>query len=236
MSKKKRTVAQIFFVVSALILCSCSGLIKSVSGTERGLLTILALGDSYTVGEGVENYERWPIQLRDSLNAKGFRVSWVDIVAKTGWTTDELDLGMNEINPKARYDIVTLLIGVNNQYRGRSVEEYSAQFTRLLHRAAIFTNGNYRRLIVLSIPDWGITPFANDRGRKKISEEIDTYNDVKRQVCNSRKVKYINITDISRKAEIDSTLLAEDGLHPSGKMYSQWVSRILPDLIKMLGE
>jgi len=191
--------------------------------------TYLALGDSYTIGEGVLETERFPIRLASLLNEHGYEVDTPRIIAKTGWTTDELSVALDEKEPIGKFDFVTLLIGVNNQYRGRDVENYRKEFVKLLNRVAGYTH-SIKNVIVVSIPDWGVTPFAISKGRDKeiVSEEIDLYNSIKKEETEKAGARYIYITDISKKAQDDEALLADDGLHPSGKMYSLWVERIFP--------
>ncbi|WP_282298557.1 GDSL-type esterase/lipase family protein, partial [Stenotrophomonas sp. PS02289] len=123
-------------------------------------LRYLALGDSYTIGEGVAEQGRWPVQLSAALRAAGVDIADPQIIATTGWTTDELDAGIDAAAPQGPFDLVTLLIGVNNQYRGRSVDEYRTQFSALLQRALGFAGQRAQRVLVLAIPDWGVTPFA----------------------------------------------------------------------------
>jgi lysophospholipase L1-like esterase len=193
-------------------------------------LRYLALGDSYTIGEGVPESGRWPVQLAHALRADGLPMADPRIIAQTGWTTDELDAAIDAVNPLAEYDLVSLLIGVNNQYRGRSVEEYRAQFTGLLERAVGFAQWRRERVVVLSIPDWGITPFAvsDARGAMRIGAEIDAFNLATRQVCGERGVAFVDITAASRERGAEVAMLADDGLHPSSAMYAQWTRLALP--------
>jgi lysophospholipase L1-like esterase len=190
--------------------------------------TILALGDSYTIGEQVEGQLNFPNQLVTLLNQKGFDFSPPAIVAKTGWTTDELQAAVKQANLHKSYDFVTLLIGVNNQYRGRSEQEYAPEFEALLKQAIHFAGNETDHVIVLSIPDWGVTPFAQAHGRDKIqvAREIDTYNDTNRQIADRYHVHYVNVTAWTREAAIDHSLLAADGLHPSAKEYKRWAEKI----------
>lgn len=205
------------------------------AGEMKKNLSYLALGDSYTVGESVSEKERWPIQLVSALEAEGYNFDRVQIIAKTGWTTDELTQGIASEKPGGNYDLVSLLIGVNNQYRGRSVDEFKIQFTSLLDLAIDFAGGNKEYVFVVSIPDWGVTPFAAERDGEKIATEIDLYNAVKKDICQQYGVLYIPITDISREARSDPALVATDGLHPSGRMYGRWVDeRIAPQIIQVL--
>ena len=194
----------------------------------------LALGDSYTIGESVAENDRWPIQLADSLRLRGLNVSEPYIIAKTGWTTDELQEGIDLANPKGPYDLVSLLIGVNNQYRGRTSQEYRIQFLQLLEQAILFANGKTKRVIVLSIPDWGVTPFAANRNQNQIATEIDQFNSINKEEANLKNVHYVDVTPFSREARSDLSLIASDGLHPSGKMYSGWVKLALPKVFVAL--
>lgn len=191
--------------------------------------TYLALGDSYTIGESVSESERFPILLTEKLRKRGYEIDDPLIIAKTGLTTDELSAALDEKEPIGKFDFVTLLIGVNNQYRGRDSEEFRKEFVQLLTRASGYTQ-SIENVIVVSIPDWGVTPFAIEKGRdpQKVGEEIALYNSIKKEETEKAGAQYVYITDISKKANNDETLLAEDKLHPSGKMYSFWVERILP--------
>ena len=197
-------------------------------------LRYLALGDSYTIGESVSVDQRFPNLLADALREQGLPLDSPLIIARTGWTTDELDAGINETNPQGMYDLVTLLIGVNNQYRGRDIEEYREQFRALLSRAIAFADGDADHVIVVSIPDWGVTPFAGDRDSARIGDEIDAFNAVNREEATKAGARYVNITPISRLAFDDRTLIARDGLHPSGKMYRMWVELLLPEALEIL--
>jgi len=178
----------------------------------------LALGDSYTIGESVAVEERWPVQL-----AKTLHIGEPEIIAKTGWTTDELNAAIDKANPQGPYELVTLLIGVNNQYRGRSAAQYRDEFRALLQRAVSFAGENAAHVIVVSIPDWGVTPFAKGRDRATIAREIDEFNAINREEAVKAGAHYADITPISRRAAQDPTLVAPDGLHPSAKMYSEWI-------------
>jgi lysophospholipase L1-like esterase len=184
--------------------------------------TYLALGDSYTIGESAAESERYPVQLAKMLNKDGIAVADPQIIARTGWTTDELDAAIDRAAPKGPYDLVTLLIGVNNQFRGRSEEEYKKQFDGLLKRAIGFAGNDAGRVIVFSIPDWVVTPFAKRFDGAKVGKEIDRFNAVAKELTEKAGCKFIDITPISRKAPSDTSLIARDGLHPSGAMYTEW--------------
>lgn len=186
---------------------------------------MLALGDSYTIGEGVDAEQRWPIQLQRELQEAGIPLESVQIVARTGWTTDELRSAMDATTLLPRYDLVSLLIGVNNQYRGRPAEEYETEFAELLRRAIRLAGEDPQRVLVLSIPDWGVTPFAEGRDRTEIGTQIDAFNSINQRVSNAADVHYVEVTEISRRASHDAALVASDGLHPSATMYGLWVER-----------
>jgi lysophospholipase L1-like esterase len=199
-------------------------------------INYLALGDSYTIGESVPEKERWSNQLAAMMQSfpQFTKSIEVTIIARTGWTTSELWDGIQarEISPP--YDLVSLLIGVNNQYRGYDINEYREQFVFLLNKSVEYAGGDPNRVIVLSIPDWGVTPFASGRDREQIAQEIDEFNAVNRAETENAGAHYVDITPISREAANDSSLIAPDGLHPSGKMYAEWASLALPIVLKIL--
>lgn len=190
-------------------------------------LPYLALGDSYTIGEGVEPAGRWPMQLAAALRDIGVDVDDPTIIATTGWTTDELEAGIDADAPQGPFELVSLLIGVNDQYRGRSVDEYRPRFTALLQRALAFAGDRAPRVLVLSIPDWGVTPYAvaSGRDRVQIGQELDAYNAAAAAICAEHDVAFVDITDLSRQLGGESVMLAEDGLHPSAAMYTLWHQR-----------
>lgn len=201
---------------------------SSAAPPTAGALRLLALGDSYTIGEAVEPRDRWPNQLHEALRRRehaGF--GSVRIIARTGWTTDELSTAINAAGDLAPpYDLVTLLIGVNNQYRGRDVATFRPEFAALLERAVGFAGGSTDRVLVLSIPDWGVMPFANGRDRAKIAAEIDAYNAVCRDEASRRAVRFVDVTPISRRAKTQPDLCASDDLHPSGEQYRLWAEAV----------
>jgi lysophospholipase L1-like esterase len=190
----------------------------------------LALGDSYTIGEGVGGSGRWPLQLAAALRDEGIALGDPRIIATTGWTTDELASAMDAAEPLGEWDFVSLLIGVNNQYRGRDVDDYVGEFATLLQRAIALASGRADRVLALSIPDWGVTPFARDSGRDlaRIAAELDAYNQAAREICASLGVAFVDITGISRDRGGDPDMLADDGLHPSAAMYARWAQAALP--------
>jgi lysophospholipase L1-like esterase len=211
-------------------------LAKPIGRLDNMTYTYLALGDSYTIGESVLLQENFPYQTVQLLRNAGFDPIAIgfkapEIIAKTGWTTDELQTAINNHKFLPKYDFVTLLIGVNNQYRGRPVENYKPEFESLLKQAIQFAGNDASHVFVLSIPDWGATPFAEGRDRKQIAKEIDEYNATNKAIAEKYKVTYIDITPGTREVANDPTLVAADGLHPSAKDYRRWAVK-LADKIK----
>jgi lysophospholipase L1-like esterase len=195
-------------------------------------LRYLALGDSYTIGEGVPAADRWPEQWARALRATGTAIDAPRIIARTGWTTDELSAAMDAEEPLGQWDLATLLIGVNDQYRGRPVAQFRETVVPLLARVLALVGGRPDRVLVLSIPDWGVTPFARASGRdvSQIADELDAYNDATRHACAAQGVTWLDITGLTRDAGMRRDMLVDDGLHPSGKMYAAWVEKILDEL------
>jgi lysophospholipase L1-like esterase len=201
-----------------------------------GELRYLALGDSYSIGEGVAADGRWPAQLAGTLRARGIPLADPEILATTGWTTDELSAAMDGHAFKPPYDLVSLLIGVNNQYRGRDLDDFRAEFRALLERAVALAGGRPDRVLVVSIPDWGVTRFAARSGRdlEQVAREIDAFNAVKREEADAQSVAFVDITGISRVAGDEAAMLAEDGLHPSAAQYARWTAAIAPVAERLL--
>ncbi len=199
-------------------------------------ITYLALGDSYTIGEAVTQIESFPYQLVNQLTSDGIVLSSPKIIAKTGWTTNELQTAIKAESVTQNYDIVTLLIGVNNQYRGNSPITYRKEFKELLQTAINFAGKNKNRVFVISIPDWGITPFGKASGKdvKNIGLEIDTFNAIAKEETLTMDISFTDITLGSRNAATDLALVASDGLHPSGQMYAEWAKKVAPSVIKAL--
>jgi lysophospholipase L1-like esterase len=197
------------------------------------LITYLALGDSYTIGEGVPAEGRWPAQLAASLRNEGVSLADPVILATTGWTTDELSAAMDRADFAPPWGLVSLLIGVNNQYRGRGVDDYRGEFRRLLERAITLAAGRGDHVLVLSIPDWGVTPFARDSGRDaaRIAAELDAYNAAAREETLRLGAHWVDITPISRE---HPGLLADDGLHPAAAQYARWAQAAQPVAQAML--
>lgn len=206
---------------------------------ERSEVRLLALGDSYTIGEGVAADERWPARLVAMLRARGVEAEDPTIVAHTGWTTDQLRAAIKTAHLDAPYDLVTLLIGVNNQYRGRHADEYRVEVERLLQCAIRLAGARAGRVMVLSIPDWSVTPFATSaaaggRDRARTASEINAFNRVSRDVAAAAGAHWVDVTVVSRRAASEPDLVAADGLHPSSAMYAEWARLLTPVVLEVL--
>lgn len=211
-------------LVCLLMLCTTTLMAQKKS---KNMHTYLALGDSYTIGEQVAPELNFPNQTVTMLNKLGLSVAAPKIIAVTGWTTDELVAAIKEENLTGTYTFVTLLIGVNNQYRGRSVDNYKEEYTALLQQAIAFAGGRADRVFVLSIPDWGVTPFAEGRDTKQIAKDIDAYNAAKEAITKAHKCHWLNITESTRQHGTDESYLVEDKLHYSGKEYAVWAEGLV---------
>ena len=209
-------------------------LILSVNIMAQEKKTYLALGDSYTIGESVEAEKRWPHQLVSRLEKDGVSFDTPEIIAVTGWTTHELIEGIESSGNRKKYDMVSLLIGVNNQYRGYHIEIYKNEFAELLFTAARFAGNDFSKVFVVSIPDYGVTPFAESKDPEKIAREIDQYNKIAKEICKENNVRFYDITPVSKTAKGKEELTAEDGLHPSGEMYELWVNEMYAGVLKHL--
>lgn len=196
--------------------------------------TYLALGDSYTIGEAVPEASRWGEQLAWLLRREGMAVSSPRIIARTGWTTAELMQAIEAEQVRETFDLVSLLIGVNNQYRGQSLELFRAEFGQLLHMATRFASGRPYHVLVLSIPDWGVTPFAEGRDREQIAQEINRFNAVAQEEVQREGAVWVDITPVSRAAATNPAFIAPDRLHFSGDMYRVWAGLALPLARQML--
>jgi lysophospholipase L1-like esterase len=198
-------------------------------------LRALALGDSYTSGERVALSERWPVRLVELVRERGVRIDAPHVVARTGWSTVELAAGVDRANPQGPFDLVMLQVGVNDQVKGRSLESYRREFGALVARAVAYAGGDPMAVIVLSVPDWGVTPAADGQDRARIAEEIDRLNRINREVTWQLGAQYIDVTPISRLAGEEPELLTEDGLHPSALMYDMWAHVALRTACEALG-
>ena len=193
----------------------------------------LALGDSYTIGQSVEVNQRWPEQFLKELKSSVNAIDTLQIIARTGWRVDELKEAMNSSNLEPPYGLVSLLIGVNNQYQGQSANDFRPEFIEILEKSLKLVNNRKERLFVVSIPDWGASPYGFGFDRAKVSKEINDFNSVVKEESEKRGLRYFDITAISRRALLDRTLIASDGLHPSGKMYKLWVDKMIPIISKV---
>ena len=194
----------------------------------------LALGDSYTIGESIPLQKSFPYQTIQLLRKKEYKFSAPEIIAKTGWTTGELQTAINSLVLLSKYDFVTLLIGVNNQFRGKEAIEYKENFEELLKKAIELTNGKKEHVLVVSIPDYSITPFAKSMDIEKIAKEIEVFNGINKALSIQYKVQYVDVTAASKEAKIHPDLIAHDGLHPSENEYAQWAKKIADVIIEQL--
>ena len=197
-------------------------------------MRFLALGNSYTVGTGVPPEGRWPEQLARRVCQSGLPPAEVRLVAQNGWTTDELMRGIQVARLSPTFDLVSLQIGVNNQFRGYALQTYQHEFRRLLETANALAGGKSNHVLVLSIPDWSVTPFAAGRDRTQIALEIDRFNAINRSEAENGGTQYVDVTPLTRKKGGQAAFLAPDGLHPSGKMYAAWVQLLLPTVMAVL--
>ena len=208
---------------------------------QNATLRYLALGDSYTIGESVAEADRWPMQLVARLRESGTAITEPEILATTGWTTDELSAAMDAHHFSPPYDLVSLAIGVNNQYRGRDADNYAAELDVLLSRAIALAGGHRERVFMLSIPDWGVTRFGRESGRDtaEIAGQLDTLNTRAAKLCAKHDIAFVDIMPVSRTRGGEVAMMASDGLHPSGALYAEWTALTLPvvrDLISASGD
>lgn len=226
-----------FFTFAFLSQCTPSPQTSTIenNGISHPItIKYLALGDSYTIGESVSEPLRWPLQLADSLKKNGVETITVDIIARTGWTTAELKQGIIDNPPSPPYDLVSLLIGVNNQYRGYDIEIYRTEFRELLEQAIEFANNDSSRVFVVSIPNYGVTPFGQTRGEDIIRKELLEYDAMAKEIATEYNIPFVNITQISERAKENLSFIASDKLHPSGDMYSEWVHEMLPTVLSLI--
>jgi len=229
---------KLYFLCLGLIIASCSSTIdvQDNQEPENPRFSYLALGDSYTIGESVEEAERWPVQLAEQLRSRGYKMAAPKIIAKTGWTTEDLLLGMeNELNIQRDFDLVSILIGVNNQYQGKRITEYEEDLRTIFRKAVNHSKTLEKGVFAVSIPDYGYTPFGS-ANQEEISAEIDRFNAVFKRIADEFNVPFYNITPISRDAADHPDLVASDGLHPSGLMYKSWVDQIVNQVAEKLPE
>lgn len=230
---EKLPLQSVFRALNIYIVCFLTCVTMDTYGqtlSKKTPIRFLALGDSYTIGESVAELQRWPVQLINALKSRGYTSQNPKIIAVTGWRADDLQNGLDNSSLTQDYNLVSLLIGVNNQFQGKPLSEYQGQFEVLLDRAIRYAGGDKSKVFVVSIPDYGYTPFGMEN-QSEISGQIDAFNAVNKSIAEKKAVTYIDITDISRRGLKDRSLVADDGLHPSGKMYALWVERILENLL-----
>lgn len=223
-------ITSILLIFSAVAFNWCTA---QKENTTESSVTYLALGDSYTIGESVKKEKQWPRQLRVVLDSAGFTIEEPKIIAKTGWRTDDMLGAAKKEVKEDRFDIVSLLIGVNNEYQGKSPKSFKPEFEECIKYAIDHCNKGREGVFVLSIPDYGYTPFG-ENNQKRITKRINAYNKLCKEVCEKNDILFINITDISRKVVSNPDLVATDGLHPSGKQYYMWVQEVQEKLIALL--
>jgi lysophospholipase L1-like esterase len=218
-----------FYFVLLFAFSAKATMSQSMLSTEK--LRFIALGDSYTIGESVAEDQRWPVQLVNKFRAQGIDCADPTIIATTGWRTDDLKRAIYAAKPAKNFNMVSLLIGVNNQYQGKSAQSYAPEFEDLLIMAIGYAGGDKSKVFVVSIPDYGFTPFGKSK-QADITKALDEFNALNKSITEKHGVKYFNITEISRKGFEDPELVASDGLHPSGKMYALWTDLIFKGVQK----
>ena len=222
------------YIIAFLLITSIGSNMNAQTNTlNQKPLRYLALGDSYTIGESVAESERWPVYLAARLASEGYSIETPKIIAKTGWRTDQLQEAIEADGAIGEWDLVSLLIGVNNQYQGKTVESYEIEFNRLVQMALKLAGGNADKVFIVSIPDYGKTPFGAAKANQ-IAKELKAYNKVNKAIAKKYDIQYFNITPISEKAKNDLELVADDTLHPSGKMYKAWVDMMFNKVLKMV--
>lgn len=226
----------LFVVLLTLTGCGSDGAVPPSPETRpEGRQRYLALGDSYTIGEAVVPRLRFPVQLANLLATRGKRVDEPVTIARTGWTASELMAAVEADPPEGEFSLVTLLVGVNDQYRARDAAEYREDFREMLQKAISFASGSApSRVVVVSIPDWGLMPYAEGRDRAAIAAEIDRFNEVAREEADRAGARWVDVTTFSRSVSHREPMIASDGLHPSGMMYSEWARLILPQALQAL--
>jgi lysophospholipase L1-like esterase len=230
----------LIWIAGAIIACQPEtplDLSNELPGASQVLpkeINHLALGDSYTAGEGVPYEDSWPAQLAAALtNALQIPVA-TKVIAETGMTTSELQQRWSSENLVNTYNLITLQIGVNDQFRGNSTATFQTDFIKLLQTIVAFNQGVTSEIVVISIPDWGVTPFGTNWDQEKVRQEIDQFNLILRTVCTQNDIQFIDITGVSRSSESDWSLVTQDGLHPSAKMYERWVSKMLLEILQSI--
>ena len=225
----------LYFLLLAILMVSCNATMDTTSNEtpDNPKYTYLALGDSYTIGESVRETERWPVQLTEQLRNRNYEMAAPMIIAKTGWTTSDLLRGMDQnLEVQRDFDLVSILIGVNNQYQGKLITEYEEELRQIFRRAINHSKTMEKGVFAVSIPDYGYTPFGSSN-QEKISAEIDRFNQVFKRVADEFGVVFYNITPISRNSS-NPELVASDGLHPSALQYQLWVEQFISQVAEKL--
>lgn len=231
-----KTIFILSFTLILLSGCATMKYTKLNPESAPGPIRLLSLGDSYTIGTSVLTDQRFPTQMANQLRNQGFEVEDPTIIAQNGWTTGELLDGIRSSEIDGAFDFVTLVIGVNNQFRGDVINVYRDEFREILHFAIDYSEDRPERVFVLSIPDWGAAPYANGMDRDQISTEIDLFNKINREETEAAGARYVDVTPLSREVLNDTTLLAQDGLHLSGKMYKMWAQLVIKEVLPILTE
>lgn len=231
---EKKLLFPFYILVLFVLSMGCQPQQKPLENADIEPVSYLALGDSYTIGTGIEVDNSYPYQLADTLRAKGITVDTTHIIATNGWTTTDLKKGISENTPDSAFNLVSLLIGVNNQYQWLDIELYRTEFRELLEQSIEFAGGKSENVFVISIPNYGVTPFAQSKDPDYIRRKITEYNGIAEEISSEYDIPFINITPISELAEDDLSLLASDELHPSAKMYSMWIDEMLPTITEIL--
>lgn len=225
------------FIIAAILLLfftQCDQHIERKNGYNGSPISFIALGDSYTIGTGIQPVNSWPYQLQDSLLNRGFSVDTTEIIATNGWTTTNLLTAIENREDSSTFDLVGVLIGVNNQYQNLDLDIYRTEFRQIIEKAIYFAGGDTSRIFILSIPNYGVTPFGKNRNPVIIKQELEVYNDIANNIGDEFDIPFVNITPISELAANDTSLLASDNLHPSAKMYALWIQKMLPEVTQII--
>ena len=233
----QRIMKLVLFIASLLLACTQhiteSDMVVS-PGNTTSKYSFLSLGDSYTIGESVSEADRWSVQLAGMLRKDSVDVANPDIIARTGWTTSQLQNAITASGNEKTYSFVSLLIGVNNQYQGQNQDRYRSEFRELLRTATKFAGDKASRVFVLSIPDWGASPYGAQNNKVKIAQEIDQFNAIAKEECQKANIAYVDITPLTRSANGDNAQFADDGLHYSGKQMRTWAEKAMPTVKELL--
>lgn len=224
----------LYIIILVLIFTQCEQKIERKEPTITAPVSLLALGDSYTIGTGINPDDSWPYQLGDSLSSRNFTVDSTVIIATNGWTTTDLLSGIDNNDASSAFNLVSILIGVNNQYQNLDLDLYRNEFRKIIEEAINFARGDTAKIFIVSIPNYGVTPFGQHRNPVIVKQEIEYYNGIAKEIGSDYDIPFINITPISELAANDSTLLAQDNLHPSAKMYAMWINEMLPTVTQIL--